>query len=213
MNHKQRTLKGAGFRSQGFSLFELIVFIIVSAILYAGAARRFTDFPGDAERANFYAITTQIGGGINLEMMMAITRGLNFQMAAYANTNPMDLMLQPPSNYIGSFEALDVNGSDRRIWYFDSSRGELVYLANDADGLSLIVNGNHIPTDEVRFTLSVEYSYRDSATGLPVELMGSDSSDKEGLRQTLGGLRLKPVTPFEWSAGDIQANLAEFTET
>jgi hypothetical protein len=210
-NRKQKHLRSIGYRSQGFSLFELIVFIIVSGILYAGAARRVTDFPGDAERANFYAITTQIGAGINLEMMMGITRGLKDQLAAFANANPMDLLLQAPSNYIGAFDALDINGIGRRVWYFDRFRGELVYLANDAEGLTKLINGTYIPTSELRFILSVEYSYRD-ASGLPVELTGGEASGNAGSRRSISGLILKPVIPFEWSAGDIQANLAEFTE-
>lgn len=209
LNRKQKQLRGAGHRSQGFSLFELIVFIIVSGILYAGAARRVTDFPADAERANFYAVTTQIGTGINLEMMMGVTRGLKGQMAAFSKSNPMDLLLQAPSNYIGAFDALDISEISRRVWYFDRSRGELVYLANNAEGLNNVINGEYIPTNEVKFTLSVEFSYRD-ASGLPVELTGGESSSSQ---RTLSGLILKPVTPFKWAAGDIQANLAEFTET
>jgi hypothetical protein len=210
-NRKQKHIRGTGCRSQGFSLFELTVFIIVSAIVYAGAARQVKNFPGDAERANFYAISTQIGAGINLEMMMGITRGLKDQMAAFANSNPMDLLLQAPSNYIGAFDALDINGIRRRVWYFDRSSGELVYLASDAQGLTKLINGNYMPTNEVRFILSVEYSYRD-ASGLPVELTGGEAAGNAGSRRSISGLRLKPVIPFEWSIGDIQADLAEFTE-
>ena len=55
---QRRELKLAG--SGGFSLFELVVFIICVAIIYASAANRFSDFPGEAERANFLAVSAQI---------------------------------------------------------------------------------------------------------------------------------------------------------
>ena len=192
----------------GFSLFELVVFIICVAIIYASAARRFTDFSGDAERANFLAITTQIQAGITLESMIGVSQGSSHLMNAYVNSNPMDLLLEPPSNYIGAFSSLNKQSVDRRIWYFDTTRGELVYLANEAEGLGYLVNGDKLATDEVRFTISAEYNYRDKSTGLPASLNGGND---QNLSRKFSGLLLKPVIPFEWSSGGIEQAVVELS--
>jgi type II secretory pathway pseudopilin PulG len=192
----------------GFSLFELVVFIICVAIIYAAAARRFSSFSGDAERANFLAVTTQLQAGISLESMVGITQGAASQMDAYVNSNPMDLLLEPPSNYVGAFRGISRGTIDRRSWYFETSTGELVYLANDAEGLSNLVNGIRVPTDEVRFSISAEYFYRDKATGLPASLSGSDVENSDRFSKKFSGLLLKPVIPFEWVSRGIEQNAA-----
>ncbi len=193
--------------NSGFSLFELVVFIICVAIIYAAATRRFSDFTGDAERASFLAVITQIQAGITLESMLGITRGASSQMDAYANSNPMTLLLEPPSNYIGAFSGVDKAGLERRSWYFDAGTGELVYLANNAEGLSLQINGINVPTDEVRFAITAQYVYRDKSTGLPVSLLGTDGENRERFARKFSGLLLKPVIPFEWAAGNAEENI------
>ena len=85
----------------GFSLFELVVFIISIAIIYAYATNRFAEFPGQAERANFMAVTTQLQTGVNLEMMMALGSGRVTSLEQFEGVNPMDLMLSAPTNYLG----------------------------------------------------------------------------------------------------------------
>jgi type II secretory pathway pseudopilin PulG len=192
----------------GFSLFELVVFIICVAIIYASAARRFSGFSGDAERANFLAVTTQIQAGITLESMVGVTQGATSQMDAYENTNPMDFLLEPPSNYNGAFSSVNKGTSDRRSWYFDTTTGELVYLANDAEGLSNLVNGIRVPTDEVRFSISAQYFYRDKTTGLPASVRGSDGENSERYSKKFSGLLLKPVIPFEWESRGIEQTAA-----
>ena len=194
------------YRNSGFSLFELVVFIISVAIIYAAAARRFADFPGEAERANFFAVTTQIQSGVNLESMLGITRGTAGQMQYYQNANPMDLLLDPPSNYIGAYDYVDVNALDRRVWYFDLTNGELVYLVNDNTNLYLVIGGQRVLADELRFELTVNYRYQDRETGLPIEL--SDDSEANAdlslYRRSYGGLLLKPVIPFEWDTNVLE---------
>jgi type II secretory pathway pseudopilin PulG len=199
-------------RNSGFSLFELVVFIICVAIIYAAATRRFTNFSGDAERANFFAITAQIQAGMNLEMMMALTRGKAGFLSQYEGSNPMDLLLEPPSNYIGAFDSVDQSSLGRRVWYFDRRNGELIYLANEADGLSNLLNGRRVPVDQVGFKISVEYSFRDPNTGLLVTSVGSEGSSRAQLSRSFDGLFLKPTIPFEWKAGNIEQELSDSLE-
>lgn len=189
------------------------MFIICVAIIYAAAARRLADFPGEAERANFFAITAQLQAGINLEMMMGITRGKGGYLNQYEGANPMDLLLEPPSNYVGAYAGVDSRTFDRRVWYFDIGSNELVYLANDADGLSHLLNGRKIPADRVSFKISVQYSYRDSSTGLLLDVVDVDPAEQGDLRRSFDGLLLQPTIPFEWESGGLEQNQAALVES
>jgi len=200
-------------KAKGFSLFELVVFIILVAIIYATAANRFADFPGQAERANFLAVTTQLQTAINLEMMIGLGTGRIRSAERMDGVNPMDLMLQPPSNYIGVFDLVDRERVQRRTWYFDRSRGELVYLVNDTTGVYLVNNGIDVPTDEIRFRIMVEYGEEDMRSGLPVEIAENDGSivPPENRRTRLRGVLLRPVFPYKWGGADADTLIAEAT--
>lgn len=184
----------------GFSLFELVVFIIAVAIIYASAANRFSDFPGQAERANFQAITTQLGSALNLEMIYAVGLARISSPEVLTGANPMDLMLEPPRNYLGAFDDVDASSLERRSWYFDRRREELVYLVNDDRGVFLLQDDRRVPTDEIRFAIVADYGLYDSTSGLPlsvVERNGREVPEQQRERK-LNGIVMRPVTPYEW---------------
>ncbi|MEX2470103.1 MAG: hypothetical protein WD396_10135 [Pseudohongiellaceae bacterium] len=196
-------------RMKGFSLFELVVFIISVAIIYAYAANRFSDFPGQAERANFLAVTTQLNSAISLELNFGVGLGRISSPEILEGANPMDLMLEPPRNYLGAFANVDVANLERRSWYFDRSQEELVYLVNDDRGVYLLRDGGRVPTNEIRFAMQAKYRQYDRATGLPLSIVERDGRqvpEQQRVRK-LDGILLQPVTPFEWRAQDPEALL------
>jgi len=198
--------------SEGFSLFELVVFIIAVAIIYATAANRFSQFPAQAERANFLAVVTQLQAGVNLEMMFSLAGGRQSSVSSsLEGANPMDLMLETPRNYIGAFDLVDKDQLPRRIWYFDKDRQELVYLANTTEGVFLVSDGINIPTDEIRFQLVAVYREEDATTGLPVEISEATGNEisSENRRSRLNGVAMRPSIPFIW--GGVEQD--EFVQT
>jgi len=201
IKHKQST-RFNNMGAAGFSLFELVVFIISVAIIYAYAANRFSDFPGQAERANFLAVSTQIQSAVNLEMMFGVGVGRITSPQRLVGANPMELLLEPPSNYLGVFDAVDVSRLERRTWYFDRRRGELVYLADDPAGLILVENGREFPADEIRFSLVADYSMHERESGLPVRVLESagETVPTEDQIRKFNGIVMRPVTPYLWGA-------------
>ncbi|MDT8427874.1 MAG: hypothetical protein RQ757_03820 [Pseudomonadales bacterium] len=169
---------------RGFTLFELVSYILVVSIISSVAFNRFADFPGEAERANFIAIMMQLKAGVNLSMMDGIAGGNFQQMQALEGSNPMDLMLETPVNYLGEFSLEDTAGLPRRVWYFDAGSGELVYLANNSDNLYRFVDGQQVATEELRFRIRARF--RD-----------------EQARLGWQGLLLEPVQPYRWEAVDL----------
>lgn len=196
--------------SGGFSLFELVVFIISVAIIYAYAANRFAEFPGQAERANFMAVTTQLQSGVNLEMILAVGAGRIGNLERFEGVNPMDLMLESPTNYLGVYSPAQAAELPRRSWYFDPTSEELVYLINDVGGAYLIVNGISYPTDEIRFKLVADYSEVDRRSGLPVHIAERDGTEvpEEDIKRRLNGMVLRPSTPYQWQDDTEEALIA-----
>ena len=185
--------------SLGFSVFELVAFVILASIVYAGAVNRFAQFPGQAERANFLAISTQLKSAINVEMMLGVGTGRISSPERLVGANPMDLMLEPPSNYLGAFNQLNTAGMERRVWYFDNSTRELVYLASDPTGLFLIVNGTAVPANEVRFRIQAIYSAHEAGSGLPVNALANAGAPVGAQVQGFDGIALRPTVPFIWN--------------
>lgn len=206
-------------RSRGFTLFELVVFILVVAIVFSVGMRRFQRYPGEAERANFLAITSQLKAAVNLQMMNAIA-GANWQeLGRLENSNPMDLLLETPSNYVGAFGLVDEVSMPRRSWYFDSFNGQLVYLVNDNSHLYSTLGDGSSTLSSIRFRIAMRYANED--TGESQQGLGIDANTVTGLndpslRAETGragggsqgrkwqGLVLEAVTPFSWERSEIE---------
>lgn len=198
-------------RQKGFSLFELVVFIISVAIIYAYAANRFAGFPAEAERANFQAIAAQLQTAINIELMVGVGSGRISDSSLIVGSNPMDFLLEAPSNYLGAYNGVDDSALERRSWYFDLARGELVYLINDASGAYLELSSGDLPTQEIRFKIVADYSEFDRRTGLPLSVVGRGEAgiDESDRVRKLAGILMRPVFPYRWESGVI----ADFAAT
>ena len=201
------TRAGTRAKQSGFSLFELVVFILSVAIIYSLAANRFAAFPGQAERANFLAVATQIQTAVNLEMIAGLGSGRLASTEELAGANPMELLLEPPSNYLGAFSNLETETVVRRSWYFDEIRNELVYLVNDPTGVFLIQDGVAVPAPEVRFSLMADYSVFDRISNLPVNIVERDGKEvaQANRVEKFKGIVFRPVVPYRWDQASLDA--------
>lgn len=175
---------GARRRQSGFSMFEMIVYILAASILFAAAFDRYREFPGEAERANFQAILAQLNSAVNLQMMRAIVSEDYGQPEQLVGGNPMDLMLTPPGNYVGAFNDVDVTTMPRRVWYFDQSSRDLVYLADNADNLYRTDAATPVSIDTIRFRVANVYARNGSGRW--------------------EGLILQPVFEYRWAAVPLE---------
>ena len=193
---------------RGFSLFELVVFIISVAIIYAYAANRFSSFPAEAERANFLAITAQLQSAISLELMTGYASGRTNSGENIVGANPMDFLLSTPSNYLGAFNSASSAELSSRSWYFDVGTRQLVYRISNNDGVYLLIDGVRIETAEIRFTLSAEYTQVDSNTGLPVSVLESagNSASVGNVRSRFSGILMRPVVPYLWESRGLDTS-------
>lgn len=170
----------ASGRQRGFTLFELVAYILLVSIALSVAFNRFADYPGEAERTSFNAVLMQLKAGVNLQMMKGIASGDRKELYALEGSNPMDLMLETPVNYVGEFALVEKSSLPRRIWYFDSGTGELVYIANDARNLYLIADAGRMQTDELRFRITMKF--------------------RDGGGTGWEGMLLEPTQEYDWES-------------
>ncbi len=215
-------------RNKGFTLFELVAFILIVAIVFSVAMRRFEEFPGEAERANFLAITTQIRAAVTLQMMNAIATGQWDDTRRLENTNPMNLMLETPTNYAGEFGFIDEIGMPKRSWYFDTYNGHLVYLASDTSHLFSRLGDGTSTLNSVRFRIAARYSDEKpgaepglgidagTVTGLNDPSLRSagraEGPNGAGSGRKWQGLVLEEVTPYRWDRAGLSLPGVEIPE-
>lgn len=218
-SNSKRFSTGSAFPSRkysaGFSLFELVVFIISVAIIYSTAVNRFSRFPEAAERANFLAVTAQIQTGVSLETMVRVAAGGSQGMSRYDGANPIEMLLSPPSNYLGAIGYTNRSDLPRRSWYFDLQSSELVYLINESQNAYLLVDGVQIPTSEIRFRIAASYRYVHRRTGVEIaeiDARNSEGSEEEDYRRRFSGVLVQPVTPYKWEGSGISLQEASTTD-
>ena len=196
---------------RGFSIFELILYLLISSIIFSVSMKRFEQYPADAERANFLSILGQLKAAVTLQMMNGIAGGNFDEMERLENSNPMDLMLETPINYTGAFSLVDESSMPRRTWYFDSYNGHLVYLASPGLQIYSAAGDGSGTINSIRFRVMNKYSGAAEQVqgGLGIDagqVTGLGVAGAAGATAPGGsweGLVLEPVTPYYWNSEGI----------
>lgn len=160
----------------------MLVVVIAIGILSGLALERLLPLVGKAEHIAFLQVRSQLQSALLLRTAELITRGDGAALADLDTRNPMDLLLQPPENYLGSLEQPARGEVPARHWYFDPVPGRLVYRV----GTQAHFDGLQGPEDRVEF--QVRLAYRDSD--------GDGAFDARADR--FEGIGLESVHAFSW---------------
>jgi hypothetical protein len=138
----------------------MVVVICSIVILYMVAEERLNQLPGAAERANFYAVLEQIKTGVSFEMVTRLAAGGADEIKQLEGRNPMDFLIEPPSNYEGELDQVTDAVERRNAWYFETSSGELVYVVGGSSIRNVVVMVADTPINfgQIRFRLANVYS-------------------------------------------------------
>jgi prepilin-type N-terminal cleavage/methylation domain-containing protein len=169
-------------RMRGFSLLELVVVIVAIAILAGLLLDRVLPLIGQAERVAFLQTRQQLQSALVLEAAERVARGESRTIASLAGANPMDLLLEPPGNYVGERGSASAGELPRRSWFFDPQHHWLVYLP----GREARFDPQDGPPD--RIELAVRFVYRDR---------NGDGAYDASIDH-FDGLRLESVHDFSW---------------
>lgn len=168
---------------RGFSLVELAVVVVCIGILSGILLDRALPLIGLAERTAFEQVRGQLSSALLLEAAERIARGESATLAAYEGANPMELLLKPPSNYLGTVADPAHQTMPRRSWYFDPSTGALFYRAGRGARIAIADRPAEL------LALRTRFAFRDRD--------GDRRFDPS--RDAFDGLALEPVESYVWA--------------
>jgi prepilin-type N-terminal cleavage/methylation domain-containing protein len=164
----------------GFTLFELVVVLIIISVLVGVFFHRFSSLQETTERAAMELTATSVRSALDLQMAALLMSGRGDEMSALIERNPMSLFKQPQANYSGEFDEPESAGVPRGSWYFDRKRKQLVYLV--ATGDSFVPDSGGIK--RVRFQV--------------VRKDGPKGGAGQTVTNETWGLTLRAVEPYQW---------------
>jgi general secretion pathway protein G len=174
-------MRRAGDR-KGFSFLEFVVVVAMLAAVGALLMGHVRALQVTAERARMEHVLGVLRTAAAVEFASHVIRGKKEQLARLAGSNPMDRLAETPGNYMGAFDNPDPSEIDGGHWYFDRSRGILVYRVRYPATFA-----THLPgPPRVRFKLQLV-----SADGKSSRQSGPDKVE-------LQGLIVAPVEPYRW---------------
>lgn len=163
----------------------MVASICSIVILYMVAEQRLNELPAAAERANFHGVLEQIKSGVHLTMMAKVAGGKMGEIIALEGANPMNLLLEVPSNYMGELEYVTDAVANRNAWYFETATGELVYVVGGQSIEDVWVTIATIPVNLGQIRLRI------------TNVFGAQGGGGGGL-DAWEGLSLRPVHDFRW---------------
>ncbi len=111
----------------GFTLFELIIVIVLVGLLFLIASWRLLPLRGDAEAAHVATTVGALRSALGLEVTERIVEDSLDSAAELDRTNPMPLLAEVPGRYIGEVESAQEADIPPGSWYFERTSGQLRY--------------------------------------------------------------------------------------
>ena len=148
---QQPVSPGPGER--GLTLIETLVVVIAVGIMAGLALQRLLPLIGKAEVVSFMSVRNQLDSALLMETAKRIAAGRSATVTELQGSNPMQLLLRPPDNYIGEVKFPDHDQMPKRSWYFDKVADLLFYRIGDRERLK---------SDTNRIAFQVRLSYRDA---------------------------------------------------
>lgn len=167
---------------RGFSLFELLVVIVIVSILMVIAISRLLALQVDAERVVMESTVGALRSALGIKVAESIVKHKIAGLPAYEGSNPMNLLAEVPANYLGEIEGADPYVLEKGSWYFDKLAKSMVYIIDNTGYFS----GGMDDPPRARFRVRLVYT---DVNANGVFDNGIDSVE---------GLQFVALEPYKW---------------
>lgn len=161
-------------RQAGFTLLELTVVVVVISVLFLFAYQRYLDLLVDVEKASVEQTLGILRSAVGMTVARKIVDGNPQMLRNLEGTNPVDLLSQVPKSYLGEDVDSETLKENTGVWYFDRTRGLLVYQVKNIEAFYSEIPG----LKQARFRLVAVYD--------------------DERKTTLVGLSLRPIEKYSW---------------
>lgn len=175
---KPRAHRGA----KGFTLFELLVVILIIGTLMAVLSDRLLFYQEAAEKAAMEQTVGNLRSALHLQIADRLLKGNTNDLRALASDNPMDWLAERPANYLGERFAPKEDEVSAGSWYFDLSDRQLVYAPKRTEHLATNAAGHKA----IRFKVTL------------VQEKNAKEQAVRAERREIQGVVLTPATPYQW---------------
>jgi prepilin-type N-terminal cleavage/methylation domain-containing protein len=117
-------------KQRGFSLLELVAAIAIVGVFAGVLLQRMLYLQEYAEMTAMDLTVANMRTGLRYKTGDLLIRDKVSEITTLADENPVNWLESHPENYLGEFD-LKPDTDSRGKWYFDKTRHELVYTANN----------------------------------------------------------------------------------
>lgn len=164
-------------QQSGFTLFEIIVVVLLIGVFMTFAIDRMLKLQIAAERVSVQQVIAALQSAVNLETAeLVVSKGLS-SIRTFENTNPMKYLSDLPYNYLGEMKTDVADETQTGSWYFDVQTHTLVYIVRNVNYFETSAPG--VP----RIRLQVVPVYKD---------------DQRGRAGKIRGVTIKSLDQYSW---------------
>ena len=157
---------GRSTAQRGFSLFELVVVILLIGVLMSLAIDRLMRIQVDAERVSVQYVIGALESALNLQVAeIVVKQGLG-AIGSLQDRNPMTFLSKTPANYNGVAQEDAADWQRKSGWYYDSDKKILVYTVQNTHYFHSSVEGRP------RIRLQLRLIYTQTGAGEKPSLRG-----------------------------------------
>lgn len=125
-----RLISSVGYkrRCTGFSLFELIVGIVIVGVLGTYLSERMLRYQEYAEKTAMEVTARRLQTALRLQVADLMMRDRLHEIDRLLQEDPMTWLEAPPANYVGQRNAMTQENAQKGKWHYDAAQRAVIYI-------------------------------------------------------------------------------------
>ena len=140
----------------GFNQFEMVIVIILISILGSIALNRMWAWRSEVENTLIKTVSGNLRSALGLKTAELALQNKLADLPKLAGSNPFDLLVQKPAQYLGSLPDDHPDTQKTGIWYFSPTQKALIYTIRFTDEFKTNLSG------QPRVRLKIQFIYTDT---------------------------------------------------